>query len=296
MELLNLVAPLVLSTTFPVKAQNAGLFISRGSAMHPTRIIGSHELIFVKQGELEMWEGDQVFHLEGGQTLHLWPGRQHGSTKPMEAGLKFYWIHFEVGERDHQDQRGSDERIDRVDRADKFAPALKIPQWSRIPQPERLEGLFLSFLKDQETGQLHPYSASLLAMLMLVEVAQSVEDASLHPGDKNIVAARAHTYIRINFDRPITTSKVAEVLGYDADYLGRIYRKVYGCTLTEAIHRRRIRTACKYLLDSSFTIEQIAQACGYTDPDYFRRVFRQHMQISPSDYRKECAHIHINTH
>jgi AraC-like DNA-binding protein len=211
----------------------------------------------------------------------------------MEVGLKFYWIHFEVGERDHQDQRAADERTDRID---KFAPTLKIPQWSRIPQPERLEGLFLSFLKDQETGQLHPYSASLLAMLMLVEVAQSVEDASVHPGDKNILAARAHTYIRINFDRPITTSRVAEVLGYDADYLGRIYRKVYGCTLTEAIHRRRIRTACKYLLDSNLTIEQIAQACGYTDPDYFRRVFRQHMQISPSDYRKECAHIHINTH
>src|SRR5258708_16708072 len=121
MELLNLVAPLVLSTTFPVKAQNAGLFISRGSAMHPTRIIGSHELIFVKQGELEMWEGDQVFHLEGGQTLHLWPGRQHGSTKPMEAALQFYWIHFQVGGPDHPAQPASTHPLARVDRPHKFS-------------------------------------------------------------------------------------------------------------------------------------------------------------------------------
>jgi AraC-like DNA-binding protein len=278
---------LAVSTYCPVKAQNAGLFISRGAAMHPTRIIDSHELIFVKQGELDMWEENRTFHLEAGQTLHLWPGRQHGSTKPMELGLKFYWIHFDIGERDSKDEYST---------GDRFAPALKVPQMSRMAQPERLEGLFLTFLKDQETGMLHPHSANLLTMLMLVEIAQSVDEGSGHAGDQHIVAARAHTFIRINFDRPITTSKVAELLGYDADYLGRIYRKMYGCTLTEAIHRRRIRAACHYLMDSDLTIEQIAQQCGYADPDYFRRVFRRHMHVSPNEYRKECSHIHINTH
>ena len=33
---------LTLTTYCPLKAQNAGLFIARGTAMHPTRIIGSH--------------------------------------------------------------------------------------------------------------------------------------------------------------------------------------------------------------------------------------------------------------
>src|SRR5450432_3601222 len=93
MELSN---TLFLSTYSPIKAQNAGLFISRGAAMHPTRIIDSHELIFIKQGELDMWENDYVFRIEEGQTLHLWPNRQHGSSKPMPPGLKFYWIHFEI--------------------------------------------------------------------------------------------------------------------------------------------------------------------------------------------------------
>ena len=75
-------------------------------------------------------------------------------------------------------------------------------------------------------------------MLMLIEVAQSHEEKPSSPDDINVVATWAHTYIRINYDRPITASKVAQALGYNADYLGRIYRKVYGCTLTEAIHSR----------------------------------------------------------
>jgi AraC-like DNA-binding protein len=270
---------LSLTAYCPVKAQNAGLFISRGAAMHPTRVIESHELIFVKQGELDMWEEGQVFHLEPGQTLHLWPGREHGSTKPMPLGLKFYWIHFEVEQRSGE-----------------FAPSIKVPQIARIAQPERLERLFRTFLDDQEAGVLHPYSANLLTMLILIEVTEAVEAAPATPGDLNVVATWAHTYIRMNYDHPITAGKVAEALGYNADYLGRVYREVYGCTLTEAIHRYRINRACNYLLDSNLTIEQIAQKCGFADPDYFRRVFRRQMQIPPGDYRKEYSRTHVNTH
>jgi AraC-like DNA-binding protein len=276
-----------LKSICPLKAQNAGLFISRGSAMHPTRVIDSHELIFVKQGELDMWEENQVFHLEAGDTLHLWPGRQHGSTKPMPLGLKFYWIHFEI--ENHPGKKGERPK-------DEFAPALKVPQQSHIAQSERLERLFRVFLDDQETGVLHPQSANLLTMLMLTEVAQSAEARPADPENINAVATWAHTYIRINYDRPLTTSKVAEALGYNADYLGRIYRQVYGTTLTEAIHRRRVHFACQYLLDSNLTIEQIAQKCGFIDPDYFRRVFRRHMQISPGKYRDEYLRVHVNTH
>ncbi|MEO8396882.1 MAG: AraC family transcriptional regulator [Chloroflexota bacterium] len=279
--MINLNENLSLTAYCPVKAQNAGLFISRGAAMHPTRVIESHELIFVKQGELDMWEDGQAFHLEPGQTLHLWPGREHGSTKPMPLGLKFYWIHFEVEAR-----------------SDAFAPTIKVPQIARIAQPERLERLFRTFLDDQEAGVLHPYSANLLTMLILIEVTEVYEAqaAPANIGDLNVVATWAHTYIRMNYDHPITAGKIAEALGYNADYLGRVYREVYGCTLTEAIHRYRISRACNYLLDSNLTIEQIAQKCGFADPDYFRRVFRRSMQIPPGDYRREYSRTHVNTH
>lgn len=54
--------------------------------------------------------------------------------------------------------------------------------------------------------------------------------------------------------------------------------------------------ACRYLLDSNLTVQQIAHKCGYTDADYFRRIFRRHMQVSPNRYRAELSHMHVNTH
>lgn len=275
-----------LRTQVSIKAQNAGLFISPGTAPHVTRVIDSHELIFIKSGELEMFEEDRLFHLMPGQTLHLYPNMRHGGIKIMPVGLRFYWIHFEVDSAHGDGRRKHDE----------FATSVKIPQTVMMAQPERLERLFRTFLDDQETGLLNPTSANLLTMLMLVEVAQAQEERPAEQDELNVVATWAHTYIRINYDRPITSGKVAYALGYNADYLGRIYRQVYGCTLTDAIHERRIHMACEFLLNTQWTIEQIASKCGFTDPDYFRRIFRRRMKIPPSEYRSEYAHVHVNTH
>ena len=283
---MDLTNTLYLNPHCPIKAQNAGLFISRRPAMHPTRVIGSHELILVKYGELDMWEDGREFHLEAGQTLHLWPGRRHGSSRPMPPDLRFFWIHFEV--------EGLNEKGDGAP-AEQSPLFTKVPQVNYLTQPERLERLFRNFLEDQETGFLHPYSANLLTMLMLIEASQPHEEKPSDSDDANVVATWAHTYIRMNYDRSITTQKVAHAVGYNADYLGRIYRRVYGCTLTEAIHRRRVSVSCAYLLDSSMTIEQIAQNCGFNDPDYFRRVFRRYMGVSPGTYRDDFSRMHINT-
>ncbi len=271
---------LTLRTICSVKAQNAGLFISQGRGIHPTRVINSHELIFVKEGELEMWEEDRTFCVMAEQTLHLFPGRRHGGLTPMVPELKFYWIHFDL--------------VPEIN-ANTALPGIEVPQLQRIQRPERLESLYRDFLSQQESAELHPYSANLLMMLMLVETTRSALPQTEDTDELNVIATRAHTHIRMYFDQPITPGRVAEAIGYNPDYLGRIYRRVYGCTLTEAIHRRRIHRARRYLMDSEMTIEQIALACGFTDPDYFRRIFRRYMQTSPGNYRSLYARVHVNT-
>ena len=281
-----MMSELQIQMTCPVKAQNAGLFISRGGAYHPTRIIDSHELILVIQGQLDMWENDQMFQLTEGHTLHLWPGRKHGSTLPMPPDLKFYWIHFEIEDAKPRNPNPIN---------DSLAARINVSQTTQLSNTEALERLFRIFLNEQETGTLRPLSANLLTMLMLIEVTQQ-SHISDNINNSNVVATWADTYIRMNFDRPITASKVAEALGYNVDYLGRIYKQTYDCTLTETIHRRRIHKACEYLLNSKLTINQIASNCGFNDTDYFRRIFKRFMQISPNDYRIENSRLHVITH
>ena len=270
--------------TTPVKAQNAGLLISRGDTPHPTRRLDSHELLLVTQGSLEIWEDNQNFVIEAGQTLHLWPGREHGSNHLMPEDLRFYWIHFETSPIPPPPFP-----------QDILAPEVSLPQVALLPRPEALERLFRIFLAEQENGTLHPLKANLLTMMMLSEVVQQSQERH-QDESQNVVASWAQTYIRMNFDRAISAGNIAAALGYNVDYLGRIYRQTYHCTLTQAIHRHRIEVARKYLLDSNMTIEQIALSCGFTNSDYFRRIFKRHMKITPTDYRKENARVYVNTH
>jgi AraC-like DNA-binding protein len=276
---------LTLSVNSAVKVQNGGLFISRGKGIHPTRVIQSHEIIFVKQGVLEMWEEERTFAVEADQILHLYPHRLHGGLKTLHPDLKFYWIHFEIIERENDTPSSGFERS-----------LVEVPQTKTVSRPEKLETLFRYFLDEQESPGLCTTTTNLLMEMILVEIARAPEVAEDDKREINIVAAQVHNYIRFNYDRPISVSKISEALRYNPDYLGRVYHRVYGCTITDAIHRRRIKMACRYLLDTPQTIEQIAQACGFSNPDYFRRIFRRLMNISPTQYRDLFTRAHVNTH
>ncbi|MFT4006253.1 MAG: helix-turn-helix transcriptional regulator [Lacrimispora sp.] len=65
-----------------------------------------------------------------------------------------------------------------------------------------------------------------------------------------------------------------------------MYRAVNGKTLTEGIHETRLNRACRLLIESNLTGNEIAYQCGYQDVDYFRRIFKKYMGITPKEYRQ----------
>jgi len=61
----------------------------------------------------------------------------------------------------------------------------------------------------------------------------------------------------------------------------------HGQTPLQYLHRQRIIRA-KVLLETTYLpIEQIAQACGYTDTGSFRRVFKKIAGALPAHYREK---------
>ena len=272
--------PLKLNAQLPLVACNAGLFVSRGKGTHAERVIDSYELIYVRRGTLAMQEDAHEFFLEPGQTLLLWPGRRHKGIRPYPADLSFYWIHFKLTALQAR-ARGS---------------ALSIPQHVTLRREDKLAELFHRFLDDQETGQLQPLAAALLIVLMLSEVSASrAAAATPSSGAAAALAARAKTYVQTRFHLPIATSDVAGALNCNADYLGRVFRRTYGHTLIDDIHRSRLRSARRLLMESALNVDQIARECGFSDSGYFRRIFRRAQGLSPRAFRKLYARAHVNT-
>lgn len=274
-------AHLKLDTALPLRAYNAGLFVSRGLGTHPDRVIDSYELIYVRKGLLSMREDNRDFEIAPGQTLLLWPGRRHTGTKPYPADLSFYWIHFQVARR----RAGGS-----------TAKLLEIPQHATLRRDDRLAELFHRFLDDQETGALKPVPAALLILLMLCEVSAAHGPGSGPPSDAAAaLAARAQRLIQTRFHEAISTVDIADALSCNADYLGRVFRKTFGRTLVDEIHEVRLRNARRLLLESALNVDQISRQCGFQDSGYFRRVFRKRQGLAPRAFRQLYARAHVNT-
>ncbi len=265
-----------LSCGLPLEAKNAGLFVSRGKGEHPDRVISTHELIFVTKGVLSISEGNRVFHVHESESLILWPHRRHKAASPFGPDLRFYWLHFALLERESK-------------------ISLMIPQHIKIKRPDHLTSLFRRFLDDQEGNNLTQVAANLLVMLMLSEVADSSHFEAPADESASVLASRVNALIRTHFHEKLNTSIIAETLHRNPDYLGRVFKDIYGHTITDAINQFRLKQARKLLLESEQKVDEVALSCGYTDAGYFRRLFKRSEGISPKRFKSLHAKLHVNT-
>ncbi len=269
---------------FPVsiEASNAGLFVSPGYGTHATRVLDSYELIFVTRGELDLFEEEERFHVEPNQTLLLFPGRRHGGLLPYAQELNFYWVHF------------------RLQKEIPSAARIRVPKLATVSDPVALTETFCQFISDQESGALAPVNAAHLIALMLCAVAEADDSRTQAPAGKRrrtSVAERVQRFLDENFQTPITTSTIARALRYNPDYLERVYRDQEETSIIEGLHLRRIAAARALLRNEvGKNINEIAFACGYSDPGYFRRKFKRLTGLTPKQFRTLYGRTHINAH
>ncbi|PKE31904.1 AraC family transcriptional regulator [Rahnella sp. AA] len=273
---------LTFPVNYPVKVQNGGLFISRGMGTHPTRKLSSHELIYVIRGQLSLQEENTRFDLSEGESLLLFPGREHKGITAFDPELKFYWLHFDIVKNQatikHQQNSPSLQ--------------LNIPQHCKVRDSETLLTLFRLFLYEQERGG---NSLEIFLILLLQEVSRAWPDNVQPDGPGVALAYKARQLITTQFHLPLGASELAERLHCNADYLGRVFRLTFQMTLTEALHKQRVAGAEKLLLANTGNVADVARLTGFNDVAYFRRVFRKLLGITPAAYKKLYCREHINS-
>jgi len=67
--------------------------------------------------------------------------------------------------------------------------------------------------------------------------------------------------------------------------LQRKLKQTMGITPQDLLREARIKHACQLLQQTDKTVSEIAYACGFTDPKYFSRCFKQSTGQSPTEYK-----------
>jgi AraC-like DNA-binding protein len=238
-------------------------------------VIDSYEIIFVRSGRLGIAEGEQAYEVREGEALWMRPGVRHYGTRRHEDDLSFYWAHFYL-------PKGGRKKA-----------GAGIEQYSRPARPERVGEWFHRLVELLESGAPEAEEASLLLLLLWRELARV--QAPENPNAGEALAARAEQFIATRFPQGVHAGDVAKAMGCHPDYLGRVFRRAHGCTVSEAIHRRQLQEARWRLREGGQSIEEVAFACGFREPRYFRKLFTAAQGVSPREYRKLHARIRVNT-
>lgn len=97
--------------------------------------------------------------------------------------------------------------------------------------------------------------------------------------------AKSISYMENHYTEDISVEFLAEMSHYSPRHFTRIFHETYHTTPLNYILSLRIHKACELLKTSSLTISQVALQCGFGDSNYFSRIFKKRLGVSPKQYR-----------
>lgn len=85
-------------------------------------------------------------------------------------------------------------------------------------------------------------------------------------------------------------SEEIKKIGYNYDYLRRLFKNEFDETPLEYITRLRINQAKVLLVQDNFRgVGDVSRQCGFSDSFYFSSCFKKHTGLSPLQYRKNSG-------
>jgi two-component system response regulator YesN len=96
----------------------------------------------------------------------------------------------------------------------------------------------------------------------------------------------AVNHIKENYAKPLQLSLVAEQCEISQGYLSRLFSEYLNTTFIDYLNTLRINEAVRLLRNEKKSIKEISHIVGYSDPNYFSRIFRRYLNVSPSELAK----------
>lgn len=102
--------------------------------------------------------------------------------------------------------------------------------------------------------------------------------------DKRVLKVIQH--ILENLTESYSNDDLAAMVNMTPNSFSRLFKNNMGVTLQYFVKEQKIKTACSWFDHKDITIEEVADALGFSDRYHFSRIFKQVKSISPGQYLK----------
>ncbi|MCS5489458.1 AraC family transcriptional regulator [Algoriphagus limi] len=98
---------------------------------------------------------------------------------------------------------------------------------------------------------------------------------------------QVYEYVMQNFQGKVSLKEAARISNLSQSAFSRYFKSRVNKTFSEFLTEVRISHACKLLHESDLNISEIAYECGFFTLSNFNRLFKERMNQTPQEYRKE---------
>ncbi|WP_165763753.1 AraC family transcriptional regulator [Halalkalibacter urbisdiaboli] len=105
---------------------------------------------------------------------------------------------------------------------------------------------------------------------------------------------RATHFIQLHYQNYVTVDDIAVASGLSKYYLIKRFRETMNMTPNQYLTKVRLEHAVHLLKQTNFTIKEIAIKVGYSNDNYFNKVFKKVVGISPGEFRQNKQSIPFN--
>lgn len=147
---------------------------------------------------------------------------------------------------------------------------------------------FMIYLIEKFCGHEQARIASRILMINVHDQPQSsfsVFQFQHDHADEEI--AKIQSYIESNYRQHLTMDSLAARCHMSKRNFMRRFGRATSNTPLQYLQRVRIEAAKKVLESKNCGVERVASMCGYEDPDFFRKVFKRHVAMTPTRYQEK---------
>lgn len=93
-------------------------------------------------------------------------------------------------------------------------------------------------------------------------------------------------FVDFHYMEPLSLDSLAQRYAVNKNYLSTRFSKEVGMTLTDYINLTRVRRSLKLLKEASASMQEIAERVGFTNANYYTRIFKKIHGTTPNEYRQ----------
>lgn len=103
----------------------------------------------------------------------------------------------------------------------------------------------------------------------------------------NDMVERAKAYIQEKYSKDISLDEVSREVNISPYYFSKVFKEKAGENFIDYLTNIRIEKAKELLMQSDKSIKEVCNEVGYSDPNYFSRMFKKKTGMTPTEFKEE---------